>query len=134
MSPGTPAYMAPEQAAADPNTDHRADLYSLGILAYEMLAGTPPFFGRTPQALLAAQLSEKPPPLSARRYDVPRPLSDLIAQCLEKEPKKRPESAMSVLRILPDTGSSRQRGRRTSFYPPRADQRMRAGRGIAKSI
>jgi serine/threonine-protein kinase len=67
-----------------------------------MLAGTPPFFGRTPQALLAAQLSEKPPALSARRYDVPKPLSDLIAQCLEKEPKKRPESAMSVLRTLED--------------------------------
>ncbi|HSA55000.1 MAG TPA: serine/threonine-protein kinase [Gemmatimonadaceae bacterium] len=102
MSPGTPAYMAPEQAAADPSTDHRADLYSLGILAYEMLAGTPPFHGRTPQALLAAQLSEKPPPLSSRRYDVPRMLSDLIAQCLEKEPKRRPDTAQSVLRTLED--------------------------------
>lgn len=102
MSPGTPAYMAPEQAAADPSTDHRADLYSLGILAYEMLAGTPPFHGRTPQALLAAQLSEKPPPLSSRRYDVPRMLSDLIAQCLEKEPKRRPDTAQAVLRTLED--------------------------------
>jgi serine/threonine-protein kinase len=102
MSPGTPAYMAPEQAAADPKTDHRADLYSLGILAYEMLAGTPPFHGRTPQALLAAQLSEPPPPLSSRRYDVPKLLSDLINQCLEKDPRRRPESAQSVLRALED--------------------------------
>jgi serine/threonine-protein kinase len=101
-SPGTPAYMAPEQAAADPGTDHRADLYSLGILAYEMLAGTPPFHGRTPQALLAAQLSEKPPALSSRRYDVPRMLSDLIAQCLEKDPRRRPDTAQAVLRTLED--------------------------------
>jgi serine/threonine-protein kinase len=102
MSPGTPAYMAPEQAAADPKTDHRADLYSLGILAYEMLAGTPPFHGRTPQALLAAQLSETPPPLASRRYDVPKILSELIARCLEKEPSRRPENAMAVMRTLED--------------------------------
>ena len=102
MSPGTPAYMAPEQAAADPNTDHRADIYSLGIVAYEMLAGTPPFHGRTPQMLLAAQLSEKPAPLSSRRYQVPKLLSDLINQCLEKDPTRRPDSAMAVLRTLED--------------------------------
>ena len=102
MSPGTPAYMAPEQAAADPKTDHRADIYSLGIVAYEMLAGTPPFHGRSPQMLLAAQLSEKPAPLSTRRYDVPKLLSDLINQCLEKDPARRPDSAVSVLRTLED--------------------------------
>jgi serine/threonine-protein kinase len=102
MSPGTPAYMAPEQAAADPKTDHRADLYSLGILGYEMLAGTPPFHGRSPQALLAAQLSEPPPPLSARRYDVPKMLADLLMECLQKDPKRRPESANAVLRSLED--------------------------------
>ena len=97
---GTPAYMAPEQAAADPATDHRADLYALGIVAYEMLTGAPPFHGRTPQALLAAQLSEKPAPLTSRRYDVSMPLSTLIMQCLEKEPAKRPKTANDVLRAL----------------------------------
>ena len=101
-SPGTPAYMAPEQAAADPKTDHRADIYSLGIVAYEMLTGTPPFHGRSPQMLLAAQLSEKPAPLSTRRYDVPKLLSDLINQCLEKDPARRPDSAVFVLRTLED--------------------------------
>jgi serine/threonine-protein kinase len=101
---GTPAYMAPEQAAADPATDHRADIYSLGILAYEMLVGAPPFQGRTPQQLLAAQLAEKPPALTARRYDVPVPLSDLVKQCLEKQPALRPNSAASVLRALEDRG------------------------------
>jgi eukaryotic-like serine/threonine-protein kinase len=102
MSPGTPAYMAPEQAAADPNTDHRADIYALGIVAYEMLAGTPPFHGRSPQALLAAQMSETPPALWSRRYDVPKPLADLVMQSLEKDPRRRPESAASVLRTLED--------------------------------
>jgi len=101
---GTPAYMAPEQAAADPATDHRADLYALGIVAYEMLTGAPPFHGRTPQALLAAQLSEIPAPLTSRRYDVSVPLSTLVMQCLEKEPGKRPKSANDVLRALDDPG------------------------------
>jgi serine/threonine-protein kinase len=101
---GTPAYMAPEQAAADPATDHRADIYALGIVAYEMLTGAPPFHGRTPQALLAAQLSEKPAPLTTRRYDVSVPLSTLIMQCLEKEPAKRPKNANEVLRALDDPG------------------------------
>ena len=101
---GTPAYMAPEQAAADPSTDHRADLYALGIVAYEMLTGAPPFHGRSPQALLAAQLSEKPAPLTSRRYDVSGPLSTLIMQCLEKEPAKRPKNATEILRALDDPG------------------------------
>lgn len=102
ISLGTPAYMAPEQAAADPNVDHRADLYALGILGYEMLAGAPPFSGRSPQALLAAQMTEAPTPLSARRYDVPQALVDLIMQCLAKEPAKRPESAAVLARALED--------------------------------
>ncbi|MGQ0650635.1 MAG: protein kinase domain-containing protein [Gemmatimonadaceae bacterium] len=102
MSPGTPAYMAPEQAAADPNIDHRADLYALGILGYEMLAGAPPFHGRSPQTLLAAQMTEAPTPLSARRYDVPKALNDLLMQCLAKEPSERPESSTSLLRSLED--------------------------------
>ena len=104
MSVGTPTYMAPEQAAADPSTDHRADLYALGIVAYEMLTGAPPFHGRTPQALLAAQLSEIPAPLTSRRYDVSVPLSTLVMQCLEKEPAKRPKTANDVLRALDDPG------------------------------
>ena len=100
FSLGTPAYMAPEQAAADPSVDHRADLYAFGVVAYEMLVGAPPFHGRTAQALLTAQLSEPPPPLAARRYDVPAGLADLIMKCLEKEPARRPKSAADVARAL----------------------------------
>ena len=99
---GTPAYMAPEQAAGDPATDHRADLYALGIVGYEMLVGTPPFHGRAPQQLLAAQLTELPPPINTRRYDVPEALASLIMRLLEKEPDKRPRSAADVARALED--------------------------------
>jgi serine/threonine protein kinase len=100
ISLGTPQYMAPEQAAADPNADHRVDIYALGIVAYEMLVGSPPFHGRTPQALLAAQLTELPPPLSSRRYDVPVALNELVMQCLEKDPADRPRNATDLVRIL----------------------------------
>lgn len=100
MSIGTPAYMAPEQAAADPNVDHRADIYALGILGYEMLAGSPPFYGRSPHELLAAQMTEKPAPLHLRRYDVPKALNDLLMNCLEKTPAQRPRSASALLKLL----------------------------------
>ena len=102
VSLGTPMYMAPEQAAADPNTDHRADIYALGIVAYEMLVGAPPFQGRSPQALLAAQLTELPRPISQRRYGVPAALEQLIMQCLEKNPADRPRNAGDMVRALDD--------------------------------
>jgi serine/threonine-protein kinase len=101
---GTPAYMAPEQAAADPGVDHRADIYALGIVLYEMLVGTPPFHGRSPQELLRAQLADAPPPIGARRYDVPATLAALIDQCLEKDPARRPKAMTDVLRRLEDPG------------------------------
>src|SRR5690606_31358787 len=71
MALGTPAYMAPEQAAGDPALDHRVDIYSFGILAYEMITGRPPFTGRSPQALLAAQVTEIPLPIQNLRPSVP---------------------------------------------------------------
>jgi serine/threonine-protein kinase len=92
--------MAPEQAAADPKADHRVDLYAIGIVGYEMLLGSPPFFGRTPQAVLAAQLTEMPAPLAARRYDVPVALANTVMRCLEKDPNDRPRNAGEILRVL----------------------------------
>jgi serine/threonine-protein kinase len=80
--------------------DFRADLYALGVVAYEMLVGTPPFHGRAPQAILAAHISEAPTPLAARRYDVPVALADLVMQCLAKDPARRPKSAQEIARIL----------------------------------
>jgi serine/threonine-protein kinase len=100
MSLGTPAYMSPEQAAGDPATDHRADLYSLGLIGYEMLAGKGPFAGRSPQALMAAHLAEKPMPVSRVRKDVPPELATLVMRCLEKDPALRPQSADEFLAAL----------------------------------
>ena len=97
---GTPAYMAPEQAAADPATDHRADIYSFGCLAYEMLAGRPPFVGRTPQKLLAAQMGEAPQPVSELRPDTPDTLAALVMACLEKDADDRPQRAVDIVRML----------------------------------
>src|SRR4029079_3433855 len=82
---GTPSYMAPEQAAADPTTDHRADIYAFGVMGYEMLAGPPPFHGRTPQKLLAAQMGETREPVTARRPDTPPLLAELLMRCLAKD-------------------------------------------------
>ena len=96
---GTPAYMAPEQAAGDV-VDHRADLYALGVVAYEMLAGRPPFDGRTAQQLLAAHATESPEPIGRRRPAVPPALGALVMRLLEKQPGDRPQTADEVLRAL----------------------------------
>src|SRR5687767_4569111 len=90
MSLGTPTYMAPEQIAGDAEADHRADIYSLGVLAYEMLAGEPPFRG-SPQQLFAAHLAEAPVPIWERRPGMPRALAELVMDCLRKQPAERPQ-------------------------------------------
>ncbi len=97
---GTPAYMAPEQAAADPATDHRADIYALGVLAYEMLAGQPPFIGTTAQAVLSAHMTQAPEPITRHRTVVPAPLAELIMRCLEKKPADRWQRADEILHQL----------------------------------
>ena len=101
---GTPQYMAPEQAAGDPATDHRADLYALGCIAYEMLTGGAPFAGRPVHQLHAAHLTETPSPVQQTRPDVPRALAQLVARCLEKDPARRPQSAREVLAALDEVG------------------------------
>jgi serine/threonine-protein kinase len=97
---GTPAYMAPEQAAAEPRIDSRADIYAFGCLAYEMLTGQPPFTGRSSSALLAAQVNEKPEYIARRRSTIPPALSQLVMQCLEKSPADRPQHAAEIVHVL----------------------------------
>lgn len=97
MAIGTPAYMAPEQLAADPAADHRVDIYAIGLLAYELLTGTAPFAGSSPQATLAAQLTVRPTAPHIAQPDVPQPLSKIIMQCLEKDAAKRPQTATELL-------------------------------------
>jgi serine/threonine-protein kinase len=99
---GTPLYMAPEQAAADPDIDHRADIYAFGITAYEMLVGEPPFAGLGARALMTARMTLDPPHVCSVRPDVPRVLADLVMQCLERDPADRPPTAHSVLVSLDD--------------------------------
>ena len=94
---GTPIYMAPEQAAADPHLDHRVDIYAVGVLAYELLTGRPPFAGGTAQQILAAHLTETPIPVTTLRGAVPRRLSELVMKCLEKSPGDRWQSADDML-------------------------------------
>jgi eukaryotic-like serine/threonine-protein kinase len=97
---GTPAYMAPEQATADPSVDHRADIYAWGVMAYEMLTGLPPFSGKTAQATLAAQAIEQPERIQKKRSGLPPALADLVTRCLEKRPSDRPQSASELLTEL----------------------------------
>ncbi|HEV7389607.1 MAG TPA: serine/threonine-protein kinase, partial [Gemmatimonadaceae bacterium] len=102
MSLGTILYMAPEQAAGDPDIDGRADIYSLGITAYEMLAGSAPFANLGPREMLTARLTLPPPPLSTIRKDVPIGLEKLIAKCLAIDPADRPQSAATLVEALED--------------------------------
>jgi serine/threonine-protein kinase len=100
MAVGTPAYMAPEQATADPHVDHRADLYAVGVVAFEMLAGRPPFVGPTMQAVVAAQVTQTADPVTRYRPSVPPALAELVARCLEKHPADRWQTADELLKAL----------------------------------
>jgi len=94
---GTPSYMAPEQAAADPGTDHRADIYAFGAMAYELVAGQPPFVGPTPQAVLAAHLTTEPVAVASYRESMPHALADLVMKCLQKKPADRFQTAEELI-------------------------------------
>ncbi|HUF65671.1 MAG TPA: protein kinase [Gemmatimonadaceae bacterium] len=103
---GTPQYMAPEQAAADPTVDHRADIYAWGVVAYEVLAGAPPFAGRSPQAILAAHIAEPVQRLELVRPGCPAGICELVMQALEKRPSDRPQSASEIVQVLDGTVAS----------------------------
>ena len=98
---GTPAYMAPEQAAGDPSTGARADLYAWGVMAYELLSGRHPFERhRTPHDLIRAHMAEEPEHLASRAAGVPMAVSNVVMQCLAKAPDARPASAVELVTTL----------------------------------
>ena len=122
---GTPMYMAPEQAAADPTTDQRADIYAWGVVAYELISGKHPFAEMTsPQALLTAQMSDTPPPITATNPDVPRSIADLVQRCLSKTAAMRPATGTELLAALDDPSTTR-------FPRVHMDSRRRRGVLIA---
>jgi hypothetical protein len=92
--------MAPEQLAGDPAADHRVDIYAVGLLGYELLAGEAPFKASSPQETMAAQLTQAPEPISKRRPDAPAALSALLTRCLAKNPADRPQTASEVVSLL----------------------------------
>jgi serine/threonine protein kinase len=97
---GSPQYMSPEQIRSRMNVDERTDIWSLGVILYELLTGKPPFGGSTLFALSVAIVTEKPVPPSHHRAGVPRSLEDIVQRCLEKNPAERYASVKDLMRAM----------------------------------
>jgi len=126
---GTPEYIAPEQAAGDPAIDQRADVYSFGCVAYEMLTGQPPFVGMPPQRILKAQRTQAPAPVTELRADVPRELAVLVMHCLRKKPWDRPRTAEQLVQVL--ESSAVQRGQPSVEIPATLLLQLALGKTMA---
>jgi serine/threonine-protein kinase len=114
MSLGTPRYMSPEQVAGQA-VDKRSDIHGLGVLAYEMLAGQPPFIGPTATAILGKVMTENPRPIIEHRRSVPSHVNDAIAKALEKLPADRWQSTSEFVDALTDASAlATRRARATS--------------------
>jgi serine/threonine-protein kinase len=127
---GTVAYMSPEQAAADPHLDARSDIYSLGVVVFEMLAGEPPFTGRSAQAILARRLNESVPPLRTLR-DVPEQVQRVVNTALARSPADRFPSASSFAGALETAAGARTRAQ---GLKPQLLQLWRQGLGDILSL
>jgi serine/threonine-protein kinase len=103
MAIGTPAYMSPEQSMGERDIDGRSDLYALGVVGYQMLAGELPFNAPSTPALLVKQISERPTPIDVHRPDAPPDLARAVMMLLEKDPANRFPSADALVTAL-DTG------------------------------
>ena len=120
--------MAPEQVSADPQVDHRVDLYAWVCLAYELLTGATPFGHRTPSAVYAAHLTETPTPVAVHRADAPPALAALVMQCLAKDPAARPASARSLVAVLEGVGTP------SAIVAPRTTQPMNRTRAVVVGV
>jgi tetratricopeptide (TPR) repeat protein len=106
MGLGTPGYMAPEQLAGEADVDARADIYAMGVVGYEMLAGYPPFPGLSTAKLLIAHMTQIPEPISTYRTDTPAQLAQLVMHCLEKDPADRWQAVEELIPMLEDLVAS----------------------------
>jgi formylglycine-generating enzyme required for sulfatase activity/tRNA A-37 threonylcarbamoyl transferase component Bud32 len=131
MVVGTPAYLSPEQVTGEPS-DHRADIYALGVMMYEMLAGQPPFTGATPTAVLMKRLGGAPPPLKGFRAEIPPALEELVDACLATDPNDRIQNAADITRAL--TGHSPVSGGHTTSTHLRVKKKQPAARSKATMI
>jgi serine/threonine-protein kinase len=126
---GTPHYMAPEQAMAEANIDHRADLYALGALGYEMLTGHPPFEASSAQAVLSAHVLEQPKDVRERRAEVPPVLAAALLKCLAKQPADRWQSAEELMAQLEQVATTPSGGVTPTMTRPYQAAKGRPGRG-----
>jgi eukaryotic-like serine/threonine-protein kinase len=122
---GSPRYMSPEQAAGERELDGRSDIYSLGLIGYEMLAGEPTFSGASPVSVIAKQITEVPPPVATRADGVPPALAHAIDRAVAKDPNDRWPDAASMAAALGDAVHGRTDGHAaTGVRGPRARRRM----------
>jgi len=118
MAIGTPAYMSPEQAAGEREIDGRSDLYSLGILGYQMLTGEPPFNAGSTPAMLVKHISERPIPVEQRRADIPVDLARTVMMLLEKDPAHRFPTAAALVAALDTREVTPVRSQSPTAGPP----------------
>jgi serine/threonine-protein kinase len=133
---GTPAYMSPEQASAARELDARTDIYSLGIVLYEMLAGEPPFTGATSQALLARRVLEDAPPVRQQRSSVPEAVERAVAKALARTPADRFATAADFGRAL-ETGDATRpitTAPASTASPPAATASVRPHRRVPAAL
>src|ERR1051326_1436463 len=114
LAVGTPGYMSPEQAMAEPRIDGRADTYALGCVLYEMLAGHPPFLGTTAQEILARHTLDPVPPLRTVRPELPAELDRAVSKALAKAPADRFPSAAAFSAALTHAGAPPSLARRAA--------------------
>ncbi len=125
LAVGTPAYMSPEQASGEHGLDARADIYSLGSVIYEMLAGEPPFTGPNAQAVIARKMTEVPRAINVARNTVPLELADLVNATLARSPADRPASARDVATTLETIAASGRTGVTATMTPSMIGGRRR---------
>src|ERR1041385_7374316 len=120
LAVGTPQYMSPEQANGSPNVDHRADIFALGCVLYEMIAGEPPFNGPTPQAIVMRSMTEAPRPLTTTREGLPAALETVVTKALAKSAADRWQTAQQLADALGRAMDMARSGERVASVAPAA--------------